>query len=339
MSAVHPLIMIKKRGAVMSNEEKHPTAENASKEKGDKKNKPKSFLETVREIDEKERKREEEIEEKRRQILDNRRKKEREAYDKKIYQERIELMRLKQGIIDKSETIHEEKDIKTKNSLWKRIGNFFYHNKWWLVITVFITAIFGYMAFDYFTAIHPDMIVMVLTDDQTLQSTNDYLSNYFEQFIDDINNDGKIHVEIYNIPVDDNISVSEYYNGNMTKLSSQFQMADAIMVITDAVANKTILADDTLVNLEGIFPDNKNVRNTGFYIRNTDFMEKVGYTGVVLDRDICIGLRKPVKTMDSKAEMQENYDIALSVLEKIMDDLPYVQKNRTFDTKAEGGMQ
>ena len=185
------------------------------------------------------------------------------------------------------------------------------------------------------------MIVMVLTDDPTLQITNDYISNYFEQFIDDINKDGKTIVDVYAIPVDKDISVNDYYLGNMTKLSSQFQMADAIMVITDATANKTIDAENTLVNLEELFPENKNVHGTGFYIRNTDFMDKVGYTGAVLDRDICIGLRAPKKTMDSLKEMQENYNIAFDVLQKVMDDLPYVHKDRTFNTEntTEGGIQ
>lgn len=323
----------------MPNEEKHLTAEPVKKTSGKKKDKPKSFLETVREIDEKERKREEEIEAKRNKILEERRKKEQEAYDKKIREERIELMRLKQGVISESETLHEEKEEKKKLSFWKRITNFLYHNKWWLVITVFLIGTFGYMAVDLLTTVHPDMIVMVLTDDPTLQQTNNYLSEYFEQYIDDLNGDGRVYVDIYAIPVDDDISINEYYTGNMTKLSSQFQMADAIMVITDSVANKTILADETLVDLEELFPDNKNVHGKGFYIRNTDFMDKVGYTGVVLDRDIYIGLRKPIKTMDSLAEMQENYDIAFDVLKKIIDDLPYVQKNRTLETSTEGGIQ
>ncbi len=325
----------------MPEDKKHITNEHIAKENKKKKEKPKSFIETVREIDEKERKREEEIEAKRQKILEERKKKEQEAYDKKIQEERIELMRLKQGVIIESETIHEEKEIEAKRPLWKRIGNFFYHSKWWLVISVFLVGVCGFMAFDYCSAVHPDMIVMVLTDDPTLQITNDYISNYFEQFIDDINKDGKTIVDVYAIPVDKDISINDYYLGNMTKLSSQFQMADAIMVITDATANKTIDAENTLVNLEELFPENKNVHGTGFYIRNTDFMDKVGYTGVVLDRDICIGLRAPKKTMDSLKEMQENYNIAFDVLQKVMDDLPYVHKDRTFNTEntTEGGIQ
>ena len=45
-----------------------------------------------------------------------------------------------------------------------------------------------------------------------------------------------------------------------------------------------------------------------------------------MDRDLSIGLRKPVKTYDSKEEMQENYDIAAKVLERIMTDLDNTQE-------------
>ncbi len=301
----------------------------------DKKKKGKSFLETVREIDEKERLMEEAAEEKRRELLEEKKKREKEAYDKRIQQERIELMRLKQGVITESEIIHEEKEEKKKLPFFKKIGNFLYHSKWWLLITVFIVGVFTYLIVDYATTVRPDMIVMVLTDDSTLQISNDYLSNYFEQFVDDRNDDGKVSVDIYPIPCDSNIGTADYYTGNMTKLASQFQLADSIMVIADAVANEVILADETLVNLEELFPDNKNVRGIGFYIRNTDFMEKVGYEDTVLDRDIYIGLRAVTKTYDSLEEMQENYDYALEVLEKIIDDLPYEQKNRTLTPAAE----
>ena len=79
-----------------------------------KKEKGKSLIETMREIDAKEAQKEAEAEERRQEILAEREKKEKEAYAKKIQQDRIELMRLKQGIITESDTIYEEKEEKPK---------------------------------------------------------------------------------------------------------------------------------------------------------------------------------------------------------------------------------
>ena len=215
----------------------------------------KSVLETIREIDEKEAQREAEEEARIRAIRAERERREKEEYAKKIQQERIELIRLKQGVITESDTIHEEKEEKPKLPFWKKVGNFFYYNrKWWLGITTALVAIFTFLIVDYFSKVKPDLIVMLLTDDAELQSDTTALEVYLEQFTDDENGDGKIQVDIYPIPVTDNIGENDYYTGDATKLSTQMMMADSVMVITDAKANRYIYADETLGRSETAFP-------------------------------------------------------------------------------------
>ncbi len=250
-------------------------------------------------------------------------------------------MRLKQGIIEESDTILEEKPQKPKMSIWKRIVNFLYHSKWWLGITVFLVGVFVFLFVDYITKVQPDMIVMVLTDDADIQNHTHQIEAYFEQFTDDENGDGKIQVDIYPIPVNDSIGDMDYYTGNATKLAAQMQLSDAVMVLTDAKASEYIMADETLENLETIYPDHQNIRDNAYYLRHTDFAVKIDYPGNV-DRDLSLGLRSVIKTYDSKAEMQKNYDIAAKVFERIMDDLDntteptdIVEEETTETTTAE----
>ena len=92
--------------------------EDADKEKG------KSFLETMREIDAKEQQQEEAREAAMQAQLAEQEKREKEAYEKKIQQDRIELIRLKQGVITESDRIAEEHPEKEKMPLGKRISNF-----------------------------------------------------------------------------------------------------------------------------------------------------------------------------------------------------------------------
>ena len=73
-----------------------------------KKEKGKSFLETMREIDAKEQQQEEAREAAMQAQLAEQEKREKEAYEKKIQQDRIELIRLKQGVITESDRIAEE---------------------------------------------------------------------------------------------------------------------------------------------------------------------------------------------------------------------------------------
>ena len=89
----------------MQEEEKqnHSAGTPPERPKKHKKEKGKSLLETMREIDAKEAEKEAEAEERRQALLAEREKKEKEEYAKKIQQDRIELMRLKQGVITESD--------------------------------------------------------------------------------------------------------------------------------------------------------------------------------------------------------------------------------------------
>ena len=164
------------------------------------------------------------------------------------------------------------------------------------------------------------MIVLLLTDDTEMQNHTQQLEEYLEQFTDDENGDGKVHVDIYPIPVSDNINDMDYYTGNATKLSAEFQMGEAVMLFTDTRANDYIMASETLTDLSEKYPGHENILKNGYYLRHTDFATKINYPGNV-DRDLAISLRKPVKTSDSKEKMQETYDVAEKVFLRIMDDL------------------
>lgn len=129
-----------------------------------------------------------------------------------------------------------------------------------------------------------------------------------------------MHVDIYPIPVSDNIDDMDYFTGNSTKLSAEFQMGEAVMVITDAKANEYIMADETLTDLSEKYTGHENIRGNGYYLRHTNFATKIDYPGNV-DRDLSIGLRAPVKTSDSKEKMQKTYNVAEKVLLRVMDDL------------------
>lgn len=286
--------------------------------------KRKSFSETIKDIDEKQRQQEEALEERRQKIIAERRKREQQAYEERIKQEKIELIRLKQGVIEESEIIHEISDEKVKLPVGKRIYNFFYHNKWWLWITLFLVALGIYLIVDLVTRVKPDLAIMILTDNENFQLNTQAISEYFEQFTEDENGDGKVNVSIYAIPVTDNINTMDYYTGDATLLSMKLQEGESVMIITDTKANAYINGDEILAPLNELYPDNKNIRENGYYLRNTDFAEKIGYSDDdgLIDRDICISLRAVKDTRnDSIENMQKNYDIAKKVLERVMEDL------------------
>ena len=97
----------------------------------------KSVFEVNRELREQKQREEEEKQAELNRRIEEREKKRQEEYERRILEEKKELIRLKQGLIEESEELTEETEEPVKMSFWKKIGNFFYHNKWWIGIAVY----------------------------------------------------------------------------------------------------------------------------------------------------------------------------------------------------------
>lgn len=255
----------------------------------------------------------------RKQIEMNKRQQQ-EDYDRKIREERIELIRLKQGVIEESETIREEQPQEIKLSVWKKITNFFYHNKWWLFLAILFVSIAVYLAYTLVMRPNPDMIVLVLCDNEAIGNSAQF-ETYLESFAEDFNENGEISVSTYYIPYSDN-SYSNYQTGNETKLTTEMQSADAVIVVGGSNINPVLDPENTLVDLSEIYPDNIQVRSYGFFLKNTDFAERIGIDPEYITNDLYIGIRKPRNLLYSDMEdMQKTYDRDFPILDKIIKDL------------------
>ncbi len=252
--------------------------------------------------------------------IEIRKRQQQEDYDRKIREERIELIRLKQGVIEESETIHEEQPEEIKLSVWKKITNFFYHNKWWLFLAIFFVALAGYLTYTLIMRPNPDMIVLVLCDNEAIGNSAQF-ETYLEGFAEDFNGNGEIHVSTYYIPYSDN-SYSNYQTGNETKLTTEMQSAEAVIIVGGSNINPVLDPENTLVDLSEIYPDNVQVRSYGFFLKNTDFAERIGIDPEYVTGDLYIGIRKPRNLLYSdEKDMQETYDRDFPILEKIIEDL------------------
>lgn len=276
--------------------------------------KEKSLFDTAKEIEKKERQRERQLEEE--SIKQH--EKEREYYAKKLQQDKIELIKLKQGAIDHSETIHEIHEEAPVLTFPQKISNFFYHNIWWLWIVVFLGLVIGYITYDIVTTPKPDVTILLLVNDYQLGETlNEQVSDYFEQFIDDKNGDGVSTVNIYYIP----LTISEndqLYTSYMTKYSGEMQSANSLIVIADDDCEERLMPDSILYNLSKDFEEYENIDGYKYYLKDTSLAEYIGYEGTLKD-DIYIGVRKVQKVFDSSEKMQNNFDIAMELFNNLID--------------------
>lgn len=242
-----------------------------------------------------------------------------EAYEKQLRDEKIELIRLKQGEIEQSEILSESKEEKVKLPFFKRISNFFYHNKWWLGIGVFFVALGGYLIYDLVTKTDPDVVILYIDNNAEIAYSEKF-TDYLQNLCGDINDDGKAVASVYYIPYT-GVEYTDYNNGSTTKLIAEMQNADAMLVISGKMADDAISPDITLVDLETLYPDNPQVKKYGFYLKDTSFAEEIGYSGEI-DDELFLGIRAvaPVQWADEE-EMQESYDKAIVILDMLIKDL------------------
>lgn len=215
-----------------------------------KKEKKQSIFETVRQVDENEKRK---LEEKKAAAAKIEKRK-REQYNKTLAEERVELLKIKQGLITESDKIDLSPDDEKQYTFWEKIKNFVYHNKWWLGITTFFVLIAAFLVYDTLTTTKSDINIMLLCDDTELYTHYQDIGKYFDSLTEDYNNDGENYANVLYIPISDdenaNTKSLSPYDSNLTKLSSEFQMGETMLVIADKKSADLIIPDETLINLE-----------------------------------------------------------------------------------------
>lgn len=286
-----------------------PENENKSPKKG------KSFMDVYREVNAKEHaeelKREAELEAQRAE----RERRQRESYEAKLRQERLELLKLKQGVIAEEDVVYE-KEPEKHYTVWQRIGNFFYHNKIYIIFGTLLAALAAFLIYDYVSTVRPDAVVMIIASDGEFNFITEDISEFLGQYCSDNNGDGKVSVRVSYLPAaPSEDSVSMYYQqADQTKLMAEFQGTEAIMVMGDYEACEVLgITEGVLADLSEYFPNDENVTELGYMLSGTDFAKDIGYEG--LADNIFLGFRQPKKGSfgTSEKDFRKNFDNAIEL--------------------------
>ncbi|MBO4877499.1 MAG: hypothetical protein J5501_05800 [Ruminococcus sp.] len=244
----------------------------------------------------------------------------REEHERRLNEDKIELMRLKQGLIQESETIHEEKEEEIKLSFPKKISNFFYHNKWWLGLGVIGAITVVWFAVSMLSRPHPDMIVTIVGENYALGEESK-VADYFASFADDFNGNGKVEVDIHYIPYTSD-EQKNYANGIDTKLTTHMQSSESVILICGPDIPELMKTTDVFDDLSERYPDNVNVRKYAFMLSGTDFSARVGLGFEGLPDGWFMAVRTPKRLLyTTKDEMQKTYDRDLPVFDAVVKDL------------------
>lgn len=282
-----------------------------------------SVLENMRRINEKQRQEELEAEAEREKERAEKERRERERYEKKLERDRIELMKLKQGIISDEDIPHEAEPVK-EYTVWEKIGNFFYHNKMPLIVGAVLVLLAVFLIRDVVTNKRPDVAIMIMASDSELDFRTGDIEKLLEPYCEDFNGDGEVYVRVSYLPAvysDDNLDA--YFNQSaQTKLMAEFQSGDSIIVIADAETSHAVGIDNVsengnpvdpiLVDMRTIYPDNKNCTELGYMLSGTSFAEDIKYTA--MSDSLFIGFRLPREALGVNMEkFTANYNNALKL--------------------------
>ncbi len=247
------------------------------------------------------------------QDLEEQKQREAEAFrknrEKALSKSKIELMKLKQGIIEESETVKEEEKVEYKQSFGEWLSNVWYRNKWIILFVAFLVVAFGYITYDTATRTQPDITVLVLSKSYALYYRTEELSTFLGNYCDDLNGDGEVYVEIYNISTD--YSDTNTVTANQAQLMSQLQSGQNIILIADHVT------DFTLHDFTSEY-DSDRFNELGMRLNCELTREALKWEA--MGDEVYIGMRQPQNLFSSEVSvMQGQYDEALPMFERIVE--------------------
>ena len=236
--------------------------------------------------------------------------KERAEYEKNLQDRKIELMKLKQGVIESSDVVKEIHEEKPKLTLGQHIAGAWYRSKWLIIFVIVLAAAFAYITYDMVTAERPDYTVLVVSSDTGFYYRTVEIEEFFERFCDDRNGDGEVIVEVYNISTD--YTDPNAVTASQAQLMSQLQSGENVIVMSD---QKT---DFELIDFRGDYPDDGQISELGLLINSAYAREALKWEA--MPEGVYIGIRQPARLLSTTEEqMRENVESAMPVFERIME--------------------
>ncbi len=280
----------------------------------DKNKKAPGIIETIKQVNNRE-------ELKKQERFEKQNEKVREEYGKKNAEEKIEVLKVRQGVSDDVSILMSD-DIQRNYTFKQKLSNFIYHNKWWLGVTIFLIIIFSFLLYDTLTTVHSDTRVMLLSDNDTLSEHILQIQELFNDNVEDYNNDDIHLTDVVYIPIsanmEDNMTSAYGYENSLSNLSTQFQLNECMLVLADSAADELVEPDMSFEDLSAYFPDNKNIDGCKLYLKNTKFAKMIGIDKKDLPDDLYLSLRKITSNLSNEQTSKNNYDHAVATIKSLI---------------------
>lgn len=178
--------------------------------------------------------------------------------------ERIELLKMKQGLIEESEIIPESGYEKApEQGAASKVSSFIYRNKIFVVLGVLFTAIAVVLVTQMLLREKPDMTVLVVAYDRNSDMAfyTETIEKALELYCPDFDGNGKVHVLVNFVDRTTRDNFSQYDDLQAQKLNSALQLGEAQLIIADEEIVER-------VNVEKDKSDSDAMR--GYFLDQTD---------------------------------------------------------------------
>ncbi len=156
--------------------------------------------------------------------------------EERLRREKLELLKMKQGIIEESEIIPETgaRAVAEVHG-FKKVTNFLYLNKWIIIPAVFAAALVLFLAVQFFSREKADIeiILAVTSENSELLAKADIVEKTLEKYCPDFDGNGNVHVSVETIDLSLDDAMTQYADIERKKLSLEFRMCDRPLAVCD----------------------------------------------------------------------------------------------------------
>ena len=156
---------------------------------------------------------------------------------RKAREEFLRLKRMQNGEIEPPPKPSEVAIV--PNTPKEKVDNFWFQYKWHILSIIFSVILLAILITQCSKRIDYDLKIVYYTNTPVLDAQTKAMSEYFEKYVEDINGDDEVNVQIINCSIaKDNVDF-QYKNAILTKLQSIIASdEEALLFITDKLSVK-----------------------------------------------------------------------------------------------------
>lgn len=245
-----------------------------------------------------------------------------EDRDKRLQDEKIELLRSRQGLTEDTSEESTGDQPKRKMSFSEKIDNFFYHNKWWLGLSALTLIILAYVIIDRATYVEADLTVLVNYNSVKFYEQSENIEEKLGEYVGDVNNDGQVKINVsYNpiVPTEDIVD-PQVDMANRSKLVGTLQTTSIVLFISDD-ASREMIEPSYMLDISKEFPNEEFIDGHCVYLKDTEFNSLIGADSLEINSDVYISLLNVPKIDKNDKKGMERYEAGYEALKKLIEDI------------------